>query len=599
MTRLGPLFAGVAVVVGALFLLGGAGGSSDGGPPVGVLGLLVAASLAALALTFLRRRQTALLPERGWSAPVAAPAPNGESTGASSARAVAMALGRVEGRQFTNSAWFAAGIAFCILMILLFGFVWAGENGGTWQEFVELLPWFAHPMIGMVVLAAYRATTRAARDGAEELFDTCPAAPDTRTAGFLLSAAVPVATLGVFLAVLATAVALRAPLLQGTLGADSAARVLGVLVLGAGGVALGVALGRWVRFGLAPVITVVLIGFFATAVINGSVPHDWKPLGQLSTAPPVNSLSPVFADKPAFWHLLWLIGLTALVGVVALARHRRDRTVAMAAAATVVVLLAAGFGATGPMPAASAARIADRVASPERHQVCAATDGPVDVCVYRFHRELLGRVTDAVGPIAAAFPAGMPRLTLRQVFINGDLGDLPPEVRRRLTGTDLGRPAGEVALGFGYTDTELVEGPAFSLALASLGLPYEPDEELPPTVIAGQARGVVAMWLATRDPDAAALAAIASVDRWSADPVDRRLHDSHECSVPPVVWSAQDRAAARTVLALPATQVAPVVSDGWSRWSDPRTGTDELLAALGLPAVGPFDSVVAQLDEPC
>ena len=66
-------------------------------------------------------------------------------------------------------------------------------------------------MVGMVVLAAYRATTRAARDGADELFDTCPAAPATRTAGFLLSAAVPVATLGVFLAVLATAVAFRSP----------------------------------------------------------------------------------------------------------------------------------------------------------------------------------------------------------------------------------------------------------------------------------------------------------------------------------------------------------------------------------------------------
>lgn len=598
MTRLGPLFAGVAVVVGALFLLGGARGSSDGGPPVGVLGLLVAAALAALALTFVRRRQTAVLPERAWSAPAAPQSPSGGRTSVPSGRAVAMALGRVEGRQFTNSAWFAGGIAFCLLMLLLFGFVWAGENAGAWQEFVELLPWFAHPMVGMVVLAAYRATTRASRDGADELFDTCPADPGTRTAGFLLSAAVPVATLGVFLAVLAIAVAFRAPLLQGSLGADSVAVVLGVLVLGAGGVALGVALGRWVRFGLAPVVAVVLIGFVATAVINGSVPHDWKPFGQLSTAPPVSSLSPVFADKAAFWHLLWLIGLTALVGVVALARHRRDRTVAVAAAATVAVVLAAGFGATGPMPAASAARIADRVASPERHQVCAATDGPVDVCVYRFHRELLGRVIDAVGPTAAALPAGMPRLTLRQVF-DDHPGDLAPEVRRRLTGTDLGRPAGEVALGFGYLDTELIEGPAFSLALAGLGLPYEPAEELRPMVIAGQARGVVAMWLATRAPDAAALAAATSVDRWSADPVDRRLHDSHECSNPPVVWSPQDRAAARTVLALPATQVAQVVSDGWSRWSDPSTGTDELLAALGLPAVGPFDSVVAQLEEPC
>ena len=172
-------------------------------------------------------------------------------------------------------------------------------------------------------------------------------------------------------------------------------------------------------------------------------------MGQLSTAPSVNSLSPVFTDKAAFWHLLWLIGLTAAVGIVAVARHRRDRPVALAAAAAAVVVLAAGIGATRPMPSASAARIADRVASPERHQICAAvTDGPVDVCVYRFHHELLGRVTDEVGPVAAALPPGMARLTLRQTF-PGDLGDLPPEVRRRLTAADLERPAGEVALGFG------------------------------------------------------------------------------------------------------------------------------------------------------
>ena len=71
------------------------------------------------------------------------------------------------------------------------------------------------------------------------------------------------------------------------------------------------------------------------------------------------------------------------------------------------------------------------------------------------------------------------------------------------------------------------------------------------------------------------------------------------CSVPPVVWSAQDLAAARAVVALPAGQVAGVVTAGWARWSDARTGTDELMAALGLPAVGPFDEVVARPGEPC
>lgn len=598
MTRLGPVLGGGAVLAGALFLLGGAGGGSGGGPPVTGPGILAGLALTGLGFLFLHGRRSAVLAERSWSAPATAQVRSGGRAAAPSGRAVALALGRVEGRQFTNSAWFGAGLSFCLLVIGLFGFVWPGENGGTRQGFVELMPWFAHPLVGMVVLAAYRATTRAARDGADELFETCPATAATRTAGFLLSAAVPVFTLAVFLAVLATAVAFRAPYLHGALDADSLAEALGALVLGAGGVGLGVALGRWVRFGLVPVVTVALIGFLATAVVNGSTPHGWKPLGQLSTAPPADLMSPVFSDPPAFWHLLWLIGLTAVVGIVAVARHRRDRTVALAAFAAGVVVLGAGIGATRPMSDHSAARIADRIGHPERDQVCAASDGPVEVCVYRYHRALLARVTEQVRPTAAALPAGMTPLTLRQVF-DGTLGDVPPEVRRRLEPADLVRPAGEVALGFGEVSDDPLDTPALALALASLGIPPEPVEDLLPTVVAGQARGVVAMWLATRAADGAALAHSASVDPWSAEAIDRRLPDSHECRVPPVVWSAQDRAAARAVLALPDTQVAPVVRDGWPRWSDPRTGTDELLAALGLRAVGPFDAIVARAEEPC
>jgi len=600
MTRPGTLLGGIAAVAGAVLLLGGAGDVSSGGPPFTLFGLVAVAALCGLALTLIHRRQSAVLPERPWSAPAAASQPpGGGRSGASPAQAVALALGRVEGRQYTSSASFAAGLAFCVLMILLFGIVWARDNTGPWQEFVAMTPWFAHPLVGMVVLAAYRATTRAARDGADELFETCPTAPATRTAGFLLSAAVPVATLAVFLAVMATAVWFKSPLVHGALSADSIAEVLGALVLGVGGVALGVALGRWVRFGLVPVVVVVLIGFFATAVVNGSASTGWKPLAMLSTAPTVNSLSPVFTDKAAYWHLLWLIGLTAAVGIVAVARHRRDRPVALAAAATAAVVLAAGIGATGPMPTASAARIADRVASPERHQICAATDGPVDVCVYRFHHELLGRVTAEVGPVAAALPPGMARLTLRQVF-DGDLGDLPPEVRRRLTAADLERPAGEVALGFRADSAHGRSGAGFDLAFVSLGLPQEPDEALVPTVVAGQARGVVALWLATRGADAAAVRSATNSDHaGSADAFERGSLEYGMCSVPPVVWSAQDLAAARAVVALPATQVAGVVTAGWARWSDPRTGTDELLTALGLPAVGPFDEIVARPGESC
>ena len=71
------------------------------------------------------------------------------------------------------------------------------------------------------------------------------------------------------------------------------------------------------------------------------------------------------------------------------------------------------------------------------------------------------------------------------------------------------------------------------------------------------------------------------------------------CNAPAVVWSGQDLAAARAVLALHEDDVTRIVGDGWSRWTDPRVGTDELLAALGLDPVGPFDDVVAHPGNSC
>ncbi|MDQ1500307.1 MAG: hypothetical protein QOI86_3647 [Actinomycetota bacterium] len=588
----GPMLGGVAAV--SLFLLVPVGFSGDGLGLAVVLGGIALLALAGLALT---RRSTgrAALAERPWSAP----APTMSRPAVPRARAVALALGRVESRQLATGPWFGVGIGFCVLMIVLFGFVWAGEDSHTWVGAIQLTPWFAHPMVGLVVLAAHRCVTRAARDGADEIFDACPTAAETRTAGFLLSAATPLVTLAVFFAVLEIALTVRAPLLHGAIGADSVADVLAAVLLGAGGVALGVALGRWVRFGLAPLVAVVAIGFFITGVVNGSARGGWKPLAALSTAPTVNNLSPVFTDRPVWWHLLWLAGLTAVVAVVALARHRRDRAVAVAGALAAAVVLIAGIGATRPLPAGSAARIADRIASPEAHQNCRATTGRVDVCVFPFHRALLGPVTERVAPVAAALPAAAAPLVLRQRF-DGDLGDLPPEVRRKLTEVDLAPRPGEVPLGFDQ-GSEVGDDPGFHLAFAALDLPTEANEEMLPAVLAGEARGVVALWLATRGlPAGDAARATTAELPGSPDAFDRgSLLAASACVVPAVVWSAQDLAAARALLALPESDVAGVISDGWARWADPRTGTDDLLAALGLPGVGPFDVVVARPGQPC
>ena len=75
--------------------------------------------------------------------------------------------------------------------------------------------------------------------------------------------------------------------------------------------------------------------------------------------------------------------------------------------------------------------------------------------------------------------------------------------------------------------------------------------------------------------------------------------EEDSCNAPAVVWSGQDLAAARAMLALPDEDVTRIVGDGWERWIDPRVGTDELLAAFGIDPVGPFDEVVARPGNSC
>lgn len=595
--RLGPVLIGLASV--AAFMAVITGTDSEGGPVVLVLAL---GALALAVLGTVHGRRSPAAADRGWSAPTVVPAAPRTRTraGHPSSVAVARALGRVESRELATSSWFGVGIGFCVLFYVLFALVWGEVNGETWVEYVQMTTWFAHPLVGMAVIGTHRAVTRAARDGADELYDSCPASAASRTVGFLFTSVVPVVALVVFLVALATTSALRNSLLHGPLGADSAADAAGVVVLGIGGVALGVALGRWVPFALTPLVAVVGAAF-ATLGLNGVGGPDWKPLTALSTAPTIEGPSPVFTDRPTWWHLLWLVGLTAAVVIAALARHSRNRSITSAAVVTAAVLLVAGVGATRDLPTASAQRIADLVARPESHQECVDLSGRVELCAFAFHREVLERAAERVGPIAAMLPAGIEPMTLRQRF-DGELADLAPPVRSRLSPDDLRRPAGEAELGYGEDLVDLRRGVGNDVALLAVGLPTEPDDDLLPTVVAGEARGVVALWLASRglDRDGAVTVATAA-DPDSADALARgSVEDLDDpCNAPAVVWSAQDLAAARAVIALPEHTVAAVVHAAWERWTDSRTGTDELLGELDLGPAGPFDRIDARPGSSC
>jgi hypothetical protein len=147
--------------------------------------------------------------------------------------------------------------------------------------------------------------------------------------------------------------------------------------------------------------------------------------------------------------------------------------------------------------------------------------------------------------------------------------------------------------------------PRFLLGLQAVGLPVEAAAPWRPEVIAGQARGVVALWLAMRGADAGAVLEMTTgltdsdFGNRSPDAFERGLAWPEGCTPAPVVWSWQDLRAARALAAAPEDAVRSVVDSQWARWLNPATGTDVLLAAAGLPPVGPFDQFESRPVDTC
>jgi hypothetical protein len=590
----GSLAVAAWAMVGLLALTGAAG----------QLGLLVLVPAVGVVGVVAHRWRPDGGGDTAWSAPAPAPQPAteagavvtvaGAGAGASGTpAAVARALGRVEARELLRSPWFGTGVGLTLVPFLALVLLWGGENGVSRYEFSLLAPWLVHPLVGMLVVAAHRSATRARRDRADELVESCPTAAATRTAGLLRAAWVGLVVPLGFLALYAAGLYLRSPDLWGAPGLDAVPVVLAAAALGAGGVALGAALGRWVPYVLAPVLAVIAVGM-ASLRIDAEGDPGWNRWAALATAPAVPDPDPGFFDLHPWSHLAWIAGLVVLVGAVAMLHDARDRrSIAIAAIAGVLVVAAAAT-AVRPMSDGDAARLAAAVAAAPATQTCVEAAAGVEVCGYRRAREVLESFAGAIGPVVRALPVGATLPTVRQRF-DGDLVDLPPEVRDLVPAGALDPGPGEIVVGFEQSAGEL-RAARMRVALTALGLPVEAGREGRPLVIAGQARGIVTFWLAARGLSADDARRLASVDPVAepAGPFFDGYTWPGTCGLAPVVWSAPDLAAARLVLALPEADVARVVTDDFARWRDDATGTDELLAALDLPPGGPYPHLASR-----
>ncbi|MGH9275653.1 MAG: hypothetical protein ACRDZU_13480, partial [Acidimicrobiales bacterium] len=139
---------------------------------------------------------------------------------------------------------------------------------------------------------------------------------------------------------------------------------------------------------------------------------------------------------------------------------------------------------------------------------------------------------------------------------------------------------------------EAEEGARFWVAFTAVGITDDVTEGSTLS-IANQARGVVALWLATRGADAGTAAKMTSFDDdpGQSGSYDRPWPGTCYAGPAPVVWALNDLEAARVLIAAPEAQVTTLLHDQWDRFTDRATSTDELLAAAGLELASPRGGV--------
>jgi hypothetical protein len=570
-----------------------AAGGVSAGPTATVPGALawlaanplwIVAILGAGALVLAGRARAARVrrdTQTGWSPPGRFEFVPAAGRPAASQWAVSGALSRVEARWLLpGSVAFGVGIGFCILEIVLFGVVFARDHGGEIASLVELLPILIHPLAGMTVLAVYRARTRARRDGLDELFAACPTTAHTRNLGHLRTAWVPTIAAVAFAGILLTTYASTTDVHWGPTGPRQIAHVLGCGVLALGAVALGVAVARWAPWTLAPVIAVVAIGI-ASVNISTSGDRATDPSRQLSTWLTQADVAVRFTSTHWSAHYVWIVLLVAMTVVVALVRDSRRRVhLGVAFAALAVAAVAAAFIATRPVPTSEARRIAALLAQPAEHQTC--VDAGIPVCAYAGDEALAKAYASAIRPVVAATPhIAIDGIALRQ-GADVDLEMLDPAIAARVP-PDPWRGVPRLKM---IAVSDAYDGARLHTALRFVGI-TDDDTNDEPIDVSGQARGVVAIWLATRGLDVQHATRLASVQSTSNGAPIGPWPDACFAGPAPVLWALTDLAAARQLIAADETTVRAVVHDRWAALVDPDTSTDALLDALGLAPLGP------------
>jgi hypothetical protein len=448
---------------------------------------------------------------------------------------------------------------------------------------------FALPVLMLafsLIVGANLGALRTRRAGADELVESLPLAPAARTTAHLLGGLV-----GVPLAAGALVAALAVwQLRPATIGAPPVVMVVALLLVVAGAAVTGVLVARWV-----PHPAFGAIGVVAVVVLQSNFGHESETLQWLHFLP--MEYTSIFEVGPLGWHAAYLFTLVLLGAAVTVARHGLRRPVAMVLAAAVAGVVITGWIQVRPMRASAVAHQADRLEHPAAHQVC-ERHGAVRYCAYPAYRSWIGEWREPVDGVLARLPAPGRALVT--------------EVRQRAVPTlDLGGPVADridprlawPADGQVHPPTEWHRGLhdlglAYQVAARALGLPTVVDANLRACSAGGQARAVVALWLAgqatpqggrdlvrragrVRNGGRAAFVGLNVTDAlsdWASDYPDLGGDYAPELGSG---GRGADVVAAEALLELRQQRVAAVVSQHWDLLRDPTTPASEVFRLLG------------------
>jgi hypothetical protein len=460
------------------------------------------------------------------------------------------------------------------------------------------------PLAAAALLATNLAVLRPHRDGAVDLYGATRLSLARRTLAHLLSV-LPLAALGGVLVVADLAWLAGLPGRVGAPHIAEAATGPALIVLGGW---LGVLLGRfWRSVALAPLVLVGLaVGSLTLAdlYVGGHGQRSWVWLGTLLQPVTIDPPPVALLGRPATWHLVYLLGITVVLGALAVWRSQAQARVRRRAQVAAAIVLVAGLSATAgaavaqtrpTSPALAARRLAAQT-NPAAELTCQRR-GPAVYCVFPGFEPQI----DLWEPTVRAVVAGVPPAAATRA--------LPVTVAQRVgwsrliaeeaTGTaeeDPARgrpPVATVGTAWGRDGLALAQARlAANVAARLTGLTRPeppPGSDLASWDAPCQAHGVVALWLAGQaSPHAAE-----GLRQGIADVYGGIFWLVHDVDPDDLGWSERAGRFALALLDRPRDQVAQALWRNWDLVTSPETTIERLGQVLGVrppPPGGPNPS---------